>query len=49
MSKSLWKRFEQNPENFKAYDLVIRDQLVNNMIETFSENQSEEKIFFPAT
>ena len=43
ISKSLWKRLEQNPEKFKAYDQVIRDQLVNNMIETFSENQSEKK------
>ena len=30
--KSLLKRLEQNSETFKAYDQVIRDQLLNNMI-----------------
>ena len=45
--KSLLKRLEQNPEIFKAYDQVIRDQLVNNVIEKVSENQSENpKEFF---
>ena len=45
--KSLLKRFKQNPEIFKAYDQLIKDQLVNNMIEKFSENQSENpKEFF---
>ena len=39
--KSLLKLLEQNPGIFKAYDLVIRDQLVNNVIEKVSENQSE--------
>ena len=39
--KSLSKRLEQNPEIFKAYDQVIRDQLLNNVIERASENQSE--------
>ena len=39
--KSHLKRLEQNPEIFKAYDQVIRDQLVNNLIEKVSENQSE--------
>ena len=41
--KSLLKRLEQNSEIFKAYDQVIRDQLVNNrkIIEKVSENQSE--------
>ena len=31
--KSLLKQLEQNPEIFKAYDLVIRDQLVNKVKE----------------
>ena len=31
--KSLLKRLDQNPETFKPYDQVIRDQLVNNVIE----------------
>ena len=45
--KSLLKRLEQNTETFKAYDQVIRDQLVNNAIEKISENQSENpKEFF---
>ena len=45
--KSLLKRLEQNPELFKAYDQIITDQLVNNMIEKVSENQSENsKEFF---
>ena len=45
--KSLLKRLEQNPETFKAYDQVIRDQLLNNMIENASENQCENpKEFF---
>ena len=35
--KSLSKRLEQNPKIFKAYDQVIRDQLVNNVIERASE------------
>ena len=39
--KSLFKRLEQNPKIFKAYDQVIRDQLVNNILEKVSENQSE--------
>ena len=39
--KSLLKRLEQNTEISKAYDQVIRDQLVNNVIEKISENQSE--------
>ena len=39
--KSLLKRLEQNPETFKAYDQVIRDQLINNMTEKVLENQSE--------
>ena len=39
--KPLLKRIELNPETFKAYDQVIRDQLVNNVIEKISENQSE--------
>ena len=30
--KSHLKRLEQNPEIFEAYDQVIRDQLVNNLI-----------------
>ena len=43
------KRLEQNPEIFKAYDQVIRDQLVNNVIEQISENQSEnpKQLFLP--
>ena len=45
--KPLLKRIELNPETFKAYDQVIRDQLVNNVIEKVSENQSENpKEFF---
>ena len=45
--KSLLKRLEQNPEIFNVYDQVIRDQLVNNVIEKVSENQSENsKEFF---
>ena len=45
--KSLLKRLEQNPELFKAYDQIITEQLVNNMIEKVSENQSENsKEFF---
>ena len=45
--KSLLKRLEQNPKTFKAYDQVIRDQLVNNVREKVSENQSENpKEFF---
>ena len=41
------KRLEQNLESFKVYDQVIRDQLLNNMIEKVSENQSENaKEFF---
>ena len=45
--KSLFKRLEQNPKIFKAYDQVIRDQLVNNISEKVSENQSENpKDFF---
>ena len=31
--KSLLKRLDQNSETFKPYDQVIRDQLVNNVIE----------------
>ena len=47
--KSLLKRLEQNPETFKAYDQVIRDQLINNMIEKVLENQSGnlKKFFLP--
>ena len=30
--KSLLKRLEKNSETFKCYDVVIRDQLVNNVI-----------------
>ena len=45
--KSLLKRLEQNSETFKVCDQVIRDQLVNQMIEKVSENQSENpKEFF---
>ena len=46
--KSLLKLLEQNPKRFKAYDQVIRDQLLNNnMIEKVSENHSENpKEFF---
>ena len=45
--KSLLKRLEQNSEIFKAYDQVIKDQLVNNVIEKVSENQGENlKEFF---
>ena len=45
--KSLLKRLEQNSETFQPNDQVIRDQLVNNMIEKGSENQSENpKEFF---
>ena len=45
--KSLLKQLEQNPEIFEAYDQVIRDQLVNNLIENVSENQSKNpKEFF---
>ena len=45
--KSLLKRLEQNSEIFKAYDQVIRDQLVNTVTEKVSENQSENpKEFF---
>ena len=39
--KSLLQWLGQNPETFKAYDQVIRDQLLNNMIEKVSENQNE--------
>ena len=39
--KSLLKRCEQNPKTFKAYDQLIKDHSVNNMIEKCSENQSE--------
>ena len=39
--KSLLKRLLQNLETFKAYDQVIRDELINNMIEKVSENQGE--------
>ena len=39
--KSLLKRLEQNPKIFQAYDQVIRDRLVNNVIQEVSENQSE--------
>ena len=47
--KSLLKRLEQNPKISKAYDQVIRGQLVNNVIEKISENQSEnpEELFLP--
>ena len=43
------KRLRQSPETFKAYDQVIRDQLVNNMTEKISENQSEnlKELFLP--
>ena len=45
--KLLLKRLKQNPEIFKAYDQVIRDQLVNNVAEKVSEDQSENpKQFF---
>ena len=45
--KSFLKWFEQNVETFQAYDQVIRDQLLNNMIENVSENQNENaKEFF---
>ena len=45
--KSLLKRLEQNPKILQAYDHIIRDRLVNNVIEKFSENQSENpKEFF---
>ena len=45
--KSVLKRLEQNLESFKVYDQVIRDQLLNNMIEKVSENQTENaKEFF---
>ena len=37
----LLKRLEQNPETFKAHDQVIRDHLVNTVIEKISENQSK--------
>ena len=41
------KWLEQNPETFKAYDQVIRDHLVNSVIEKISENQGENpKKFF---
>ena len=41
--KSLLKQLEQNPETFKAYDQIIR----NNVTEKVSENQSENlKEFF---
>ena len=47
--KSLLKRLEQNSEIFKAYDQVIKDQLVNNVIEKVSKNQSEstKELFLP--
>ena len=43
------KRLRQSPETFKAYDQVISDQLVNNMTEKISENQSEnlKELFLP--
>ena len=45
---SLLKLLQQNPETFKAYYQVIRDQLVNNKIEKISKNQSEKpKELFP--
>ena len=44
------KRFERNSKTFKAYNQVIRDQLLNmteKMTEKISENQSENpKEFF---
>ena len=39
--KSLLERLEQNSETFKSYDVVIRDQLVNNVIEKVPEYQSK--------
>ena len=47
--KSLLKRREQNFETFKAYDQVIRDQLVKNVIGNVSENQSENPKEFTQT
>ena len=45
--KSPLKQLEQNSEIFKAYDQVIRGQLLNNVIEKVSENQNENpKEFF---
>ena len=45
--KLLLKRLKQNLETFRAYDHVIRDQLVNNVKEKVSDNQSENpKEFF---
>ena len=45
--KLLLKRLEQFPDTFKAYDQIIRDQLVNNVTEKNLENQSENsKEFF---
>ena len=41
------KSENRNPKTFEAQDQVIRDQLVNNVIEKVSENQSENpKEFF---
>ena len=31
--KLLLRWLEQNPKTFKAYDQIIRDRLVNNLIE----------------
>ena len=47
--KSLLKQLEQNPEIFEAYDQVIRDQLVNNLIENVLEIQSKipKEFFLP--
>ena len=39
--KSLVKRLEQDPELFKSYDQVIRDQLANNVIEKVSDKESD--------
>ena len=49
--KSLLKRLEQNPKIFKTYDQVTRDQLLNNVIEKVSENESEnpKEFFLPHT
>ena len=38
--KSILKQLQQNPETFKAFHQVIRGQLVNNLTEKVSKNQS---------
>ena len=45
--KTLMKRLEKNPEVLKEYDLIMKEQLANNIMEPVEETEKKEVHYLP--